>query len=165
MDQNQIIFAVVVGVVFLLVLRAVFKPRSEESDVPPNAILVDGSNVMHWGGDPSIKVLRGVLRGIEKRGFSPVVVFDASVGYRLSDRYLHGPAMAKLIDLPKAHVYVVQKGVVADEVILDLATIHELNVVSNDRYRDWSVQFPLVKKKGRMMRGAWKGGAVVWTKP
>ncbi len=139
--------------------RAVVAPP-----VPENAIIVDGSNVMHWGGDPSLQVLTGVIHKITDLDLTPVVVFDASVGHRLMGRYMHGDAMAKLIGLPAAHVYVVHKGVVADEVILDLAQTHGLKVVSNDRFRDWSVKFPLVKTKGRMMRGTWKGGNVVWAK-
>lgn len=165
-DTNLLI-AGLAGLAFiyvLLVLRTRSKTRVDVDAVPPNAIIVDGSNVMHWGGDPSVQVLIGVIVKITDLGLTPVVVFDASVGYRLRDRYMHGDAMAKLIGLPSAHVYVVQKGVVADEVILDLAQNHGLKVVSNDRFRDWSVQFPLVKTKGRMMRGTWKGGNVVWAK-
>jgi len=119
---------------------------------------------MHWGGDPSAKVLAGVVANLVKSGLSPIVVFDASAGYRLSGRYMHHAEMASIAGAPREHVYVVDKGVVADEVILDLAKTHGLRVVSNDRYRDWSVQFPLVKKRGRMKRGTWKGGNVIWTK-
>ncbi len=165
-DPNLLIAGLITLVIVyvFLVIRTRRKAREDRDAVPPNAIIVDGSNVMHWGGDPSLQVLTGVINRITDLGLTPVVVFDASVGHRLMGRYLHGDAMAKLIGLPAAHVYVVHKGVVADEVILDLAQDHGLKVVSNDRFRDWSVQFPLVKTKGRMMRGTWKGGNVVWAK-
>lgn len=129
--------------------------------VPPNAILVDGSNVMHWGGEPSEQVLIAVVRALTSNGFSPVVVFDASVGHKLAGRYLHGDQMAARIGLPYAHVYVVHKGVVADEVLLDLATDHGLRIVTNDRYRDWTAAFPLVKSRDRLVRGEWRQGTVM----
>ena len=165
-DANLLIAGLItLAIVYVfLVIRTRRKAREDRDAVPPNAIIVDGSNVMHWGGDPSLQVLTGVINRITDLDLTPIVVFDASVGHRLVDRYMHGDAMAKLIGLPAAHVYVVHKGVVADEVILDLAQNHGLKVVSNDRFRDWSVQFPIVKTKGRMMRGTWKGGNVVWAK-
>jgi len=117
---------------------------------------------MHWSGEPSGPVLERVLRDLKDRGHTPIVVFDASAGYRLQDRYMNGPQLAQLFDLPVPHVYVVNKGVVADEVILDLAQTHNLRIVTNDRYRDWRVQFPIAGKKGALVRGTWKEGSVVW---
>ena len=170
MEQISDTLLLITGVIGLslvyvvLALRTRNQVQPEAATVPPNAIIVDGSNVMHWGGDPSLHVLTAVINRITDLDLTPIVVFDSSVGYRLMGRYLHGNAMATLIGLPAAHIYVVHKGVVADEVILDLAQDNGLKVVSNDRFRDWSVQFPLVKTKGRMMRGTWKGGNVVWAK-
>lgn len=138
------------------------RPKAVSKGKP---IVVDGSNVMHWGGDASDKVLRGVLNTLKTRGFYPYVIFDANVGYVLADQYLDAAAMSQKCGVPKTRIEVVDKGVVADGVILKYAKRHGVKVVSNDRYRDWSVQYPLVKQKGRMMRGAWKGGAVVWGKP
>jgi hypothetical protein len=125
-------------------------------------IVVDGSNVMYWGGDPSDAVLRGVINNLKSRGFYPFVIFDANVGYILADCYLDAAAMSQKCGVPKTRIEIVDKGVVADEVILKYAKRHGVPVVSNDRSRDWSIKFPLVKKKDRMMRGTWKGGNVVW---
>lgn len=143
------------------------RPKGAKNGRPPakgKPIVVDGSNVMHWGGDPSDLVLRVVLGSLIARGFNPYVIFDANVGYKLADCYLGPAAMSKKCGVPTTRVEVVDKGVVADGVILKYAKRHGVQVVSNDRYRDWAVQFPLIKKKGRMMRGSWKGGVVVWGK-
>ena len=117
---------------------------------------------MHWGGEPSTKVLIRVVKDLEARGWAPIVVFDANVGYKLSGRYMRGTDLAALMDLPAAHVFVVQKGVVADEVLLDLARTHRLKVVSDDRFRDWRAQFPGIATKGALVQGQWKDGSVVW---
>jgi len=141
--------------------RPVTARYTEDDPVPANAIVVDGSNVMHWGGDPSAPTIAKVVDALENKGFAPIVIFDASVGYRLSDRYMNERTLAPMINMAASRVYVVHKGVVADEVILDFATTHDLRIVTNDRYKDWSVQFPLIKKKGRLVKGTVKEGSVM----
>ncbi|SFS01469.1 NYN domain-containing protein [Yoonia litorea] len=128
----------------------------------PNAIVVDGSNVLHWGGEPSLLVLRRVLGSLSDKGYAPIVFFDANVGYLLGDRYFDEAKLASLTGLPKESICVVDKGVVADEAILMFATDHGLRVVTNDRYRDWRVRFPLAGQKGALLGGKWNEGSVVW---
>lgn len=125
-------------------------------------VVVDGSNVMFWGGDPSHLVLKHVIASLKSKGFSPYVIFDANVGYKLGDRYLDDAPMARLIGLPADQVLVVEKGVAADEWILKVATEQNVRVVSNDRFRDWKIRYPIVGKKNRIIRGAWKSGNVIW---
>ena len=127
-------------------------------------VVVDGSNVMHWSGEPSKGALWGVISTLTRQGLNPYVIFDANVGHILSGRHLDLVELSQICGLPKERIAVVDKGVVADEVILKYARSDFVKVVSNDRYRDWTVKFPFVKTKGRMMRGTWKGGAVVWDK-
>lgn len=142
-----------------LVRKARGRPSAKSQT--ENAILVDGSNVMYWGGEPSAKVLKRVIDDLKAKGFAPIVVFDASVGYRLSDRYLDDATMATLVGLKTSQVLVVSKGQVADEILLKMAQDNCLRIVTNDRYRDWGVQFPLVKRKGRLIKGEWREGSVV----
>ena len=153
-----------IGVLVLLLLRnrrSEKKPPPAEGP-PQNAILVDGSNVMHWGEEASIKTLSRVLRSLEGKGYAPVVFFDANVGYVLDDHYYNESKLAPLIGVPKDHICVVSKGVVADEAILSFATDFGLRVVTNDRYRDWRVTFPHAAKKGTLVGGTWREGSVVW---
>ena len=148
--------AAVIGALGQL-LRKIFGLRET---VPSNAIVVDGSNVMHWGGDPSVKVLKRVVQHLTDHDLQPHVIFDANVGYKLSDRYLDDAPMAKLIGLPAKQVLVVSKGQIADEAILSFASEHELRVVSNDRFRDWFVKHRWIKKRGRLVRGSFVKGAL-----
>lgn len=116
---------------------------------------------MYWGGEPSKMVLARVIATLREKELSPIAIFDASVGYRLEDRYLNEVDMGAITGLPPTRKLVVHKGVVADEVILDFATAHNLRIVTNDKYRDWTTQFPLVKTKGRLVKGTWKQGNVM----
>lgn len=153
------------ALVVLVLLRRARKTKVRDVDVaklPPNPILVDGSNVLYWGDDPSWHVVLRVLRNLEQKGYAPIVFFDASVGYVLDDHYYNEAKIAGLIGVPARHICVVDKGVVADEGILAFATDHRLRIVTNDKYRDWRVRFPHADKKGVLIGGAWRDGAVKW---
>lgn len=165
MTLSDLVLLLLALIGFVLLVAVRLKPRPPADRIPRNAIVVDGSNVMHWGGDPSAKVLSRVLRALEAKGRAPIVFFDASVGYRLSDHYLNERQLSDMIDLPAAHICVVDKGVVADQAILAFAADHGLRIVSNDQYRDWRVQFPHLDRKGAVLRGTFQDGAVVWRKP
>ena len=117
---------------------------------------------MFWGGDPSIKPLQDMADSLRAKGFQPFFVFDANVGYKLQDRYIDDAEMARWIGVPSDNVLVVEKGVIADERILQIADENGTRVVSNDRFRDWGTQYPWVRRKGRVVRGSFKGGALKW---
>ena len=144
----------------VLLLRRGPAPAAEE--VPDGAILIDGSNVMHWGGEPDARALLRVIASVEEEGRVPFVCFDANVGYKLFGRFMGSRDMGRAIGVPEARVFVVDKGVVADGVLLDLAAEHGLEVVTNDRFRDWAGQHPWVKDHRRFRRGRWQDGSVIW---
>lgn len=150
------------GLLGFAVLYGRFLLREPPQTAPVFTVVVDGSNVMHWGGDASAETLSAVLKSLESKGHTPVVFFDASVGYRLGDRYFNEAKLALLIGIPAEQICVVDKGVVADEAILLFATDRNLRIVTNDQFRDWRVQFPHAAKKGQLVRGTWRDGAVVW---
>ncbi len=147
----------------LLLIRRIFGRRARQpvaDKLPLNGIVVDGSNVMHWGGDPSAKVLCRVIAHLEENGLTPFVIFDANVGYKLGDRYMDDGPMATLMGLPTKQVIVVDKGQIADEIILQFAKESGFRIVTNDRFRDWAAQYDFVKNKGRMVRGNFREGAL-----
>lgn len=153
----------VVALFIVFLLRVLWARRgSVVEPIASNPIVVDGSNVLFWGGDPSPITLTRVVDDLRAKGFSPFVIFDANIGYKLQDRYMDDAPMARLLALPVSQVLVVEKGVIADERILEVATEGGLQVVSNDRFRDWKVKYPIVGKKGRILRGSVKGGNVIW---
>lgn len=151
---------VFVILIWLRALRAA--PVDLSPKLPQNAIVVDGSNVLYWNQEPSSLVLLHVLRELKEKGYVPIVFFDANVGYILDDHYYDEAKIAWLIGIPAWQVCVVDRGVVADEGILALATDHCLRIVTNDQYRDWRVKFPHAAKKGTLVGGQWREGSVKW---
>ena len=149
----------IISIVLLLGLRG---RRTVTKTQPTTAIVVDGSNVMHWGAEPYAKVLFRVLKALVEKGYAPVVFFDANVGYVLDDHYYGAEKLAPLIGVPASQIIVVDKGVTADQAILEFASDRGLRVVSNDRFRDWRVQFPHIAKKGKLLGGTWRDGAIIW---
>lgn len=125
-------------------------------------VVVDGSNVMYWDGNtPSLAPVRAVLRDLAAQGFTPGIIFDASAGYKIGDRYKDDDAFARLLDLPEENVLVVPKGTQADGFILDSARKLGARIVTNDRYRDWEQTHPEVRQPGYLIRGGFRDG-VLW---
>ncbi len=124
-------------------------------------VVVDGSNVMHWSGEPSLIVLSRVLSELRRRGMEPLVYFDANVGYKLFDRHVKAAELARKLDLPPAQVTFAPSRTPADQVLLERATADGLRVVTNDRFRDWKTRFPKVAERGFLIKGMWKEGSVI----
>ncbi len=124
-------------------------------------VIVDGSNVMHWSGEPSLKVLSRVLKELEKRDLQPHVYFDANVGYALFDRHVEPEELAAKLDLSPVQVTLAPSRTTADEVLLERAVSEGLRVVTNDRFLDWKQRFPKVAEKGFLIKGIWKEGSVI----
>lgn len=165
MNDFELLTVCCIALFAIYLLRVIWgpKPASVPASIAKNGVIVDGSNVMFWAGDPSEIVLTRVISGIIAKGYVPYVFFDANVGYKLRGKYLDEADMARIIGVPAAQVIVVEKGVIADGRILAFAQETGLPVLSNDRFRDWKVKFPFVGSKGRMIRGDWVSGNVVWT--
>lgn len=161
----EILIALCIAVLTLLLFARLWrlcfsKPRA--TGFSANAVLVDGSNLMFWGGEPSQRVLCEAIRELEALGHDPYVLFDASVGYKLFGGYRHHQAMAEAVSLPQSRVMVMDKGVPADHVLLQLADEHHLPVVSNDRFRDWARTYSWVGEGDRFLRGRWRDESVTF---
>ncbi|SFR44711.1 Zc3h12a-like Ribonuclease NYN domain-containing protein [Yoonia tamlensis] len=124
-------------------------------------IVVDGSNVMHWGGDPSLVVVQRVIGALQERGYEPIVYFDANVGYKLSDRHIGGRDMAAHLGLPADDVTLAPSGTPADPLLLKHASDDGMRVVTNDRFLDWKQDFPKIGDKGFLVKGRWQQGSVI----
>jgi hypothetical protein len=128
---------------------------------PPNWVVIDGSNVLHWAdGKPDIATLQAVVKRLTGLGFTPGVVFDANAGYKISDRYLHDGSLARLLGLSDDRVMVANKGTPADPILLSAARDLGARVVSNDRFRDWVETHPEITRPGHLIRGGFRNGSL-----
>lgn len=152
-------FFAFLGLVLAGLLWRDHRPRAPKARAVE--ILVDGSNVMWWDGDtPKVETLVAVLALLQRRGFKPGVIFDATAGHRLFGRYRDDGFMARALDLPEAQVFVVPKGESADRFLLTAARDRGTVIVTNDRYREWLEDFPFAAEPGRLMRGGFADGAL-----
>jgi hypothetical protein len=150
------LFAMAVLAILAFVLLA---RRKRGPDIP--WIVVDGSNVMYWIDEtPSLETVRMVVDAVRAEGFRPVVWFDANAGYLTAGRYLGPQLLSGQIGVPARQVFVAEKGVPADPLILQDAKELRARVVTNDRYRDWAERFPKVQEPGFLVRGRIRDGAV-----
>ena len=157
-------FALLAGPVALaslyLLLRAQFK-RSAAPVEPSNPVVIDGSNVLFWRDNtPDIATVVAVVKALKAKGFTPGVIFDASAGYRIGDRYQDDRELARRLGLPEDRVLVVPKGTIADQYVLMAARDMGARIVTNDRYRDWAAEFPEVARDGYLIKGGVRDGKV-----
>lgn len=122
-------------------------------------MLVDGSNVMHWKDEVAqLATVCDVVQTLTARGFSPGVMFDANVGYKLGNRYQDDRELAQRMGLPEDRVLVVPKGTPADPYLLNCARDLGARVVTNDRFRDWAEEHPQVRDPGFLIKGGYRNG-------
>lgn len=124
------------------------------------AILVDGSNIMHWGGDASVLVLIRIIQELVRCGYDPLVYFDANIGYKLYNRFVSATELATAMNLPIEQVFVAPSGKQADGFLIMHAISDDLQIVTNDRFRDWKGKYPRVGERGFLVRGGWKEGSI-----
>lgn len=129
------------------------RPGRGQIDIA-GAVVIDGSNVLFWDRNvPALESVRAVLREVESMGLTPLVGFDANVGYQVGDRYLNGPDLAMMLGLNPDQVAVAPKGQPADPLLIDAALRLGGRVVTNDRYRDWAEAHPEVTRPGFLIPG------------
>lgn len=158
------------GFIFLLqhlwrAARPRAKPASAKRPRPkPLAerwLLIDGSNVMHWEDNvPRLDPVQKVVEHLKRLGYVPGVVFDANAGHKLFDRYLDDRHFAKLLKITEKQVLVVPKGTQADPYLLQTARDFGVRIITNDRFRDWSTDYPEVKEPGFLIPGSIDNGGL-----
>lgn len=117
-------------------------------------IVIDGSNVMHWKNEkPLIDTVRHVLGQLKRQGYTPIVWFDANVGYKIGSRYLGPDPLAKMLGISAQQIFVAPKGSPADPFLLDCAKALKAKVVTNDQFRDWTESHPQMKEPGFLVTG------------
>ncbi|MBU9697432.1 hypothetical protein GU927_006185 [Rhodobacteraceae bacterium HSP-20] len=144
--------------------RAEQRARSAErrraaKAAPRRWVVIDGSNVMYWQDEvPSLQSVSAVVGEVQRAGLTPVVWFDANVGYKVGGGYMNPADLARVLGVSRKQVKVAPKGSPADPLLLEEAAKLGTGVVTNDRYRDWAEAFPAVSEPGILVRGRVEGG-------
>ena len=108
-------------------------------------VVIDGANVAYEersaGGKPKLSNLLKVKRELEERGFEAVIIVDASLKYDIDDQ-------TQLESLIRSQqVRQVPAGTDADFFIIQLADQLDARVVTNDRYKDYTQQYPWIPER------------------
>lgn len=112
-------------------------------------VLVDGSNVIWYGGKTRLKNLQLLMRKLEEDGLRYTVFVDASAKYQLNDS--EKQVFERMIS--DGTVQQVSANTPADKWILKYATNHpECRILSNDTFREWESKFPVIYDYDRFIK-------------
>lgn len=154
-NQPMLLF---IGAAFLALLLLAWAARRRRK--PVHHVLIDGSNVMHWGGNGAdISIVRSVAHALVAQGYRVGVIFDANAGYKIRDSYMNESHFAQALNLDHNEIMVSPKGRPADGFLLQAARDMDAPIVTNDRFRDWQEDFPECAAPGRLIHGIWRDGA------
>lgn len=134
------------------------KPKASKSKTGQQQVVVDGTNVIYWNGDPDLDSLRIVVAALRKRGLTPMVFLDASTRHHLKQPDLDAGGFAKALGIKPPQITICPAGTEADAFIVKYAKTHRLPIVSNDRFGDRAQQVKGIKR----INGVIAGGKVIF---
>lgn len=110
-----------------------------------NVIVVDGTNVAYeefsHDGKPKVANLVAVRKTLERDGFDPIIIIDASLRYDIDDP----DQLEGLLD--DQRVRQVPAGTDADYFVLTTAQRENAQVVSNDQYNGYQDQYGWIEER------------------
>ncbi len=101
-------------------------------------VIVDASNIAHFGkkdGKPRLGNLLAAVEALEKLGYHPILIADASLRHEIDEK----EEFIKLLEKEKVHQ--VPSGTNADHYILKLAEEEDAKILSNDAFREFYDEF------------------------
>ncbi|MCE8515477.1 hypothetical protein KBY31_02035 [Ruegeria pomeroyi] len=153
---TPLMLAAALGVVIGVVL--VLRQRLRRA---PVWIVIDGSNVLYWRDEtPSLHTVRQCVEGLVRNGWSPLLWFDANVGYLVGSQYMGPHELSRALRYPASHINVAPKGTPADPLLIEQAEELGARIVTNDRFRDWVETYPQVADPDLFLRGSASGEGV-----
>lgn len=154
LEYWQVLFAFLLAALLFAGTLNLFRRREP-------LVVFDGSNILYWNNEvPDLRTVRSAVDVARAKGYAPIVWFDANVGYLVSDGYLGPVRLARALGLPAQQVMVSPSGTPADPLILRMAQRRKALIVTNDRYRDWQEDFPILRKGSLLVCGYWARGRV-----
>lgn len=124
----------------------------------------DGSNIYHFGLDRKLGPLPlgALIAALRSEGYRIVCFFDANIYFALRENgdlpEIKGQFSPRFLqstfDLNLNEIYVVPKGVQADDFVVECLTHLPVSfAVTNDRYRDFHDRYPLLTENKDWRKG------------
>lgn len=102
-------------------------------------VIIDASNIAHFGkdkeGKPSLDNLLKAVEALNKLGYEPFPIADASLRHEIDDKDRFNEL------LEKGEVEQVPSGTTADHFILKMAEEDDCKILSNDNFREFNDEF------------------------
>jgi Zc3h12a-like Ribonuclease NYN domain len=119
-------------------------------------VIVDAANVAHHGkmeGKPSLDRIIQAVGALEKMGYQPVLIADASLRHEIDqkDEYMSLVDGGKIQEVPA--------GTAADHHILKIAEEEDAKILSNDVFREYTDEFQDIQS--RRIPYSFKGDSIL----
>lgn len=111
-------------------------------------LIADGNNIARFGRFPKKSKAKGRFKNLsmlisycKNRGFKLITLVSPCLKYQIDDQssYNHFLNQNFLIETPAGHD--------CDHFILELAKQSDATIISNDLFRDYKVQYPIIRKR------------------
>ncbi len=124
--------------------------------------VIDGTNVCWWGGSCSLDKVLAIAIELMRKGNDFYCIFDASTPYKLESEY-DKKILNELIRNYKEYFMIVTGSTKADYPILTYADKYNLNIVSNDKYKEYADEFPWLNTthSDRLVKGNLLDGELI----
>jgi hypothetical protein len=107
--------------------------------------VIDGANIAYieesQKRDPKVANVLAVRLAVEKKGYEPIVIIDASLIYKIDDRQ----QLEKMIDDQEVHQAPAETD--ADYFVIKTAEDYHAIIISNDRYEPYQKEFPWIEER------------------
>lgn len=112
---------------------------------PEKDIVVDGTNVIFWGGYANLGNLRMVVDHLREKAIMPYVFFDSSSRHLARDAIVDEEGFSKALGLERDRVMICPSRTEADDFIARFARDQQLAIVSNDDFKDHLLEYKGLK--------------------
>jgi hypothetical protein len=107
--------------------------------------IVDGANIAYIEesekGQPKVSNILAVREALEKRGYQPIIIVDASTRHQVDDP----DQLERLID--EQIVRQAPSDTDADYFVLKIADKMKAVIISNDEYREFQDKYPWIEER------------------
>ena len=94
-------------------------------------IVVDGNNVVYFGGNPKLRYLKIMRSYLVKKNFNPIIFISSALKYQID----HPTELLRFINI--YNIIEVEGGIDDDKHLIEEAFRKKIKIISNDKFNEY----------------------------